>query len=330
MSDVTPIKKSKSKPRKSRAKTSKKKCPKKSAPSKRVSKVVKPVVQRNWKIRCRICNRYKFIVKEDDIEASKEFPNVQVCSSCVDEVLSSTYNEPLTPKDVQEGLYIWASIKTETGARWSCMFSVCFISMNSGIFLFSVVGFIFEIEGSSMWVAATRPFEGFHQTVLNDSRITKKLLQNERYHKIGLGFGNDDQLWPFKFEKVASGKFSFDEESADFEVWLLGRKTWQQIEILLPQLPPLFHPTQVESVLFGWSCRWPHASCIENGTKLIENKHSDVFKRHYGNWITLQMGDRPDNKAAQSIQKNASARSKKYRGRCFGMIRHVWKRSEQL
>ena len=81
------------------------------------------------------------------------------------------------------------------------------------------MGYVFEITGSSMWVAAARPFECFYQTVLNDSRISKKLLSNERYHLIGSEFGNNDQLWPLRYEKIASQTFTIDDESVEFEVW---------------------------------------------------------------------------------------------------------------
>ena len=121
MSDVRPNRSKKAPAKKSKkppAKKSKKPPAKNSKNAKTSSKSYKG----HYKMRCRVCDKYKFPVKKSDLEAALEFPNVHVCPDCVNNVIAPVFDEPLTPKNVKEGLYIWASIKTETGARWHCVF----------------------------------------------------------------------------------------------------------------------------------------------------------------------------------------------------------------
>ena len=64
---------------------------------------------------------------------------------------------------------------------------------------------------------------------------------------------------------------------------------------------------------------WPHSMGIVQGLKLIENRHTNMFRRHLGTWIFVQQSLKTDKEAPRKLQEKIAPRTRRQRGKVVGM-----------
>ena len=82
-------------------------------------------------------------------------------------------------------------------------------------------------------------------------------------------------------------------------------------------------------LLFCFTCQWPWGFSIYTGEKVIENRNSNIFKRHLGCWIAMHLG-KVDGSASDSAISAAGARSKHRQQKILCMLNFLQKNKKKF